>query len=47
MFYADQVGLKKIYEAILKYKDIVGAQYWEPSPLLAKLAKEGKGFYSK
>jgi 3-hydroxyacyl-CoA dehydrogenase len=47
MFYADQVGLKKIYEAILKYKDMVGAQYWEPSPLLAKLAKEGKGFYSK
>ena len=47
MFYADQVGLKKIYEAILKYKDIVGAQYWEPSPLLAKLAKAGKGFYSK
>ena len=47
MFYADQVGLKKIYEAILKYKNIVGAQYWEPSPLLAKLAKEGKGFYSK
>jgi len=47
MFYADQVGLKKIYEAILKYKDMVGAQYWETSPLLAKLAKEGKGFYSK
>ena len=45
MFYADQVGLKKIYEAILKYKDMVGAQYWEPSPLLAKLVKEGKGFY--
>jgi 3-hydroxyacyl-CoA dehydrogenase len=47
MFYADQVGLKKIYEAILKYKDMVGAGYWTPSPLLAKLAKEGKGFYSK
>jgi len=45
MFYADQVGLKKIYEAILKYKDMVGVEYWEPSPLLAKLAKEGKGFY--
>ena len=47
MFYADTVGLKKIYDAILKYKDLVGAQYWEPAPLLAKLAKEGKGFYSK
>jgi len=46
MFYADQVGLKKVYEAILKYKDVVGAQYWEPAPLLEKLAKKGKGFYS-
>ena len=45
MFYADIVGLKKVYEAILKYKDSVGAEYWEPSPLLEKLAKEGKGFY--
>jgi 3-hydroxyacyl-CoA dehydrogenase len=47
MFYADQVGLKKIYEAILKYQGIVGAEYWTPSPLLAKLAEDGKGFYSK
>ncbi|MBA3029609.1 MAG: 3-hydroxyacyl-CoA dehydrogenase [Desulfobacteraceae bacterium] len=46
MFYADTVGLKNIYEAILKYKDLVGAEYWTPSPLLEKLAKEGKGFYS-
>jgi 3-hydroxyacyl-CoA dehydrogenase len=47
MFYADQIGLKKIYDAILKYKDLVGAEYWTPAPLLEKLAKEGKGFYSK
>ncbi|MGZ6290994.1 MAG: 3-hydroxyacyl-CoA dehydrogenase NAD-binding domain-containing protein [Syntrophales bacterium] len=47
MFYADQVGLKKIYDAIFKYQGVVGAEYWTPSPLLAKLAKEGKGFYSK
>ena len=46
MFYADTVGLKNVYEAILKYQDIVGAEYWAPSPLLEKLAKEGKGFYS-
>ena len=46
MFYADTVGLKNVYEAILKYKDIVGAEYWTPSPLIEKLAKEGKGFYS-
>ncbi|HUH65135.1 MAG TPA: 3-hydroxyacyl-CoA dehydrogenase NAD-binding domain-containing protein [Syntrophales bacterium] len=47
MFYADEVGLKKIYEAILKYRDMLGAEYWEPSALLAGLAKEGKGFYSR
>ncbi len=46
MFYADTIGLKKVYDAILKYSDMVGAQYWKPSPLLEKLAKEGKGFYS-
>jgi 3-hydroxyacyl-CoA dehydrogenase len=46
MFYADEIGLKKIYEAILKYRDKVGKEYWEPAPLLEKLAKEGKGFYS-
>lgn len=47
MFYADLVGLDKIYEAILKYRDLVGPEFWTPSPLLEKLAKEGKGFYSK
>jgi len=45
MFYADTVGVKKIYDAILKYRDLVGAEYWTPAPLLEKLAKEGKGFY--
>ena len=47
MFYADTVGLKKVYDAVLKYRDSVGAEYWTPAPLLEKLAKEGKGFYSK
>ena len=47
MFYADQVGLKTVYEAILKYRDQVGAEYWKPAPLLEKLAREGKGFYSR
>jgi 3-hydroxyacyl-CoA dehydrogenase len=47
MFYADTVGLKKVYDAILKYKDMVGAEYWTPSPLLEELAKAGKGFYTK
>ena len=45
MFHADQIGLKTIYDAILKYRAQVGAEYWEPAPLLEKLAQEGKGFY--
>lgn len=45
MFYADQIGLDKVYEAILKYQDQAGAECWKPAPLLEKLAKEGKGFY--
>jgi 3-hydroxyacyl-CoA dehydrogenase len=47
MFYADEIGLKTVYEALLKYSEQVGAEFFEPSPLLKKLALEGKGFYSK
>jgi 3-hydroxyacyl-CoA dehydrogenase len=47
MFYADQIGLKTVYDALLKYKEQVGAEFFTPSPLLEKLALEGKGFYSK
>lgn len=46
MFYADQMGLKNVYEAVLKYREQVGEEYWKPAPLLEKLAREGKGFYS-
>jgi 3-hydroxyacyl-CoA dehydrogenase len=45
MFYADQIGLKNIYDAMLKYQKQVGEEYWKPAPLLEKLAREGKGFY--
>jgi 3-hydroxyacyl-CoA dehydrogenase len=47
MFYADEIGLKTVYEALLKYSEQVGAEFFAPSPLLKKLALEGKGFYSK
>jgi len=47
MYYADQVGLKTVYESILKYRDQVGEEYFTPSPLLERLAKAGKGFYSQ
>lgn len=46
MFYADQIGLKTVLEGLLKYCDKYGLEYWKPSPLLERLAWEGKGFYS-
>jgi 3-hydroxyacyl-CoA dehydrogenase len=45
MFYADLIGIKTVYEGLLKYADQVGAEFFQPAPLLVKLAKEGKGFY--
>jgi len=44
MFYADQVGLKNVYDKICEFRDRYGADYWQPAPLLEKLAKEGKTF---
>jgi 3-hydroxyacyl-CoA dehydrogenase len=46
MFWADEVGLPKIVEAIERYRERIGAEYWTPAPLLARLAAEGKGFYA-
>lgn len=43
MFYADTVGLNNVYDAVSRYNDEQG-QFWEPAPLLAQLAKEGKSF---
>jgi 3-hydroxyacyl-CoA dehydrogenase len=44
MFYADQVGLDKVLASIEQFqKGYQGAQ-WQPAPLLARLAKEGKRF---
>ena len=39
MFYADTVGVKKVYDRILEFG-------WQPAPLLARLAAEGKTFAS-
>jgi 3-hydroxyacyl-CoA dehydrogenase len=47
MFYADQLGLKQVYERVLHYRDTVGAAFWEPAPLLARLAEAGGSFYQK
>jgi 3-hydroxyacyl-CoA dehydrogenase len=43
MFYADRVGLKKIYDRVSTFHRDLG-QRWAPAPLLAKLAKEGTTF---
>jgi len=46
MHFADSVGLNKIYEQICTYRDTLGNEfgYWEPAPLLEKLAAEGGRF---
>jgi 3-hydroxyacyl-CoA dehydrogenase len=43
MFYADTVGLKKVYDRVCEFHAQHGF-WWEPAPLLKKLAEEGKKF---
>jgi 3-hydroxyacyl-CoA dehydrogenase len=43
MFYADTVGLKKVYERICEFQEQHG-KLWAPAPLLKRLAEEGKKF---
>ncbi len=44
MFYADTVGLKAIYDKLLQFRTSLDPQYWQPAPLLEKLALAGAGF---
>ncbi len=46
MHYADTLGAGKIYDQICTYRDLLGNEfgYWEPAPLLQKLAREGGKF---
>ena len=46
LFYADTVGLDKIYAAICRFRDELGNEfgYWTPAPLLRELAESGKKF---
>jgi len=44
MLYADQVGLYNVARAMQGFKAASGDAFWEPAPLLAKLAAEGKTF---
>jgi 3-hydroxyacyl-CoA dehydrogenase len=43
MFYADTVGLKKVYDRICEFHRQHG-ELWEPAPLLKRLAEAGKTF---
>ncbi len=44
MFYADTIGLKKVYDDILQLSLDHPGEGWDPAPLLKKLADEGKSF---
>ncbi len=44
MFYADTVGLKTIADKIAEFRQTLDPQYWQTSPLLERLAREGKTF---
>jgi 3-hydroxyacyl-CoA dehydrogenase len=41
MFYADTIGLKTVYDGMLKYRDLFGPMHWQPAPLLTRLVSRG------
>jgi 3-hydroxyacyl-CoA dehydrogenase len=43
MFYADSVGLDKVYESVKRFHQAHG-EFWKPAPLLERLAREGGKF---
>ncbi|MGH9940007.1 MAG: 3-hydroxyacyl-CoA dehydrogenase NAD-binding domain-containing protein [Blastocatellia bacterium] len=43
MWYADTIGLKKVYERVKQFHEEHG-ELWEPAPLLKRLAEAGKTF---
>lgn len=45
MWYADTVGLKKVYDRISEFHQQHG-ELWTPAPLLKRLAEEDRGFAS-
>jgi 3-hydroxyacyl-CoA dehydrogenase len=45
MWYADTVGLKKVYDRVSEFHKQHG-ELWEPAPLLKRLVEEDRGFAS-
>jgi 3-hydroxyacyl-CoA dehydrogenase len=43
MYLADQIGVASVYEDVKRFHEAHGL-WWEPAPLLARLAREGGGF---
>ncbi len=43
MWYADTIGLRKVYDRVCEFHDHHGV-HWTPAPLLRQLAEEGKSF---
>ena len=46
LFFADQLGLSQVHEAILRFHEQVGEEHWSPAPLLARLVAERGAFYA-
>ena len=44
MFYADTVGLDRVLQSIQSFQQGYQGSQWQPAPVLAKLAREGKRF---
>ncbi len=42
MFHADAMGLRSLYDGMLKYRARFGPMHWEPAPLLKRLVEEGR-----
>ncbi|MFT4809073.1 MAG: 3-hydroxyacyl-CoA dehydrogenase [Paraglaciecola sp.] len=42
MFYADTIGLERIYHTICEFADTYGEAFWQPAALLKQLVAEGK-----
>lgn len=45
LWWAGEIGLAKVRDAMLHYAEIAGAEYWTPSPLIDRLAASAKTFY--
>ncbi|TWX53724.1 3-hydroxyacyl-CoA dehydrogenase NAD-binding domain-containing protein [Colwellia hornerae] len=42
MFYAESLGLEKIYQTICQFGETYGEEFWQPASLLKQLVAEGK-----